>query len=683
MGQDANTPLKTIPGIGPSRERALGKLGLHALGDLLSYLPRSYEDRTVLQDIPPLSPEGPIAFRAMVTEAFHTDHIRKGMALTKGKISDHRVTVTVTFFNQSYVAQSLKYGEEYVFYGKITGDGTRRQMTNPYFEPLGADKLVGGITPLYPLTAGISQSLLGGLIRRAIPLCGTLEETLPPDLLEAHHLAPLPWALENIHFPSSWEALEQARRRLVFEELLCLSLGLALLRRRRREGGAIPLTKTDTAPFAAALPFPLTGAQRRAIEELGEDLTSPRPMNRLLQGDVGSGKTVVAAACIYLAAQNGLQSALMVPTELLARQHEKTLSALLTPLGLGVGLLLGSHTAAQKRKILKELEEGKINHIVGTHALLTERVQFSALGLVVTDEQHRFGVSQRATLSQKAGETEPHVLVMSATPIPRTLALMIYGDLDISILDELPPGRSPVETYVVGEDKRQRLYGFIRREVGKGRQAYIVCPTVEEGELELKAAEQYGQELRREVFPDLTLAIIHGRMKAKDKARIMEDFSAGRIQVLVSTTVIEVGVDVPNATLMVVENAERYGLSQLHQLRGRVGRGTEQSYCILIRAGGGETARERLKALKDTNDGFRLAEEDLRLRGPGDFFGNRQHGLPQLQVANLAGDMRILKEAQEEAGEILSREGARKEPAYQGLWAKVDKLLGAFQNSFN
>lgn len=685
MALGLSTKLDIFPGIGPARARALGRLELTTVEDLLCYFPRAYEDRSLWDDILSTGEETPVCFRAMVTEAFHTNRIRQGMELTRGKVSDHTAQVTVTFFNQPYMAKQLRYGEEYLFYGRLQGRGARRQMVSPYVEVLGADRLTGGIVPLYPLTAGISQTLLGGLVRRVLPCAGEIPETLPPGLLDRYQLAQSEFSYCNIHFPDSWEALALARHRLIFEELLCLSLGLSLLRSRRSRGKAPAFRETDLAPFFAGLPFRLTGAQARAVEELSRDLIRSEPMNRLLQGDVGSGKTAVAAAGAYLAFQNGFQSALMAPTELLARQHLATMEGLLARSGLRVGLLVGSLTAAEKRQVRERLAAGEIDLLVGTHALISQGVNFPRLGLVITDEQHRFGVRQRSRLSTKGGEEGmPHVLVMSATPIPRTLALMIYGDLDLSVLDELPPGRSPVATYIMGEGKRQQLHAFIRRQAQAGHQTYIVCPTVEEGgALDIKAAEDYGRYLREQVFPDLPTAVLHGRMKGREKEKVMGAFARGEISVLVSTTVIEVGVDVPRATLMVIENAERFGLSQLHQLRGRVGRGSAASYCILVTESKGETTRERLRALAATNNGFLIAEEDLRLRGPGDFFGARQHGLPRLRMPSLAGDMRVLSQAQEAARTLLEEDPQLEAPRYGPLREKVWRLFQENRDGFN
>lgn len=677
--------LDALPGVGPARRKALLRLGLSTVENLLDYFPREYEDRTKGRSIVELPEETPVCFEAMVIEPFRTSHIRKGMDMTKGRVSDHGAQVAITFFNQSYAAKNLSYGESYVFFGKLTGTGARRQMANPYFERLGEEKLTGMITPVYPLTAGISNNFLAGLVKIVLSCVEEKMESLPPLLLSQYQLAQAEFSYRNIHFPQSWEALALARKRLIFEELLCLSLGLALLRERRSEGGAVAFAQRDLSRFYSMLPFSLTNAQKRSIEEIAEDLEETTPMNRLLQGDVGSGKTVVGAACVWLSWQNGCQCALMAPTDLLARQHHKTIQNLLEGCGLRIRLLTGSMTEKQKRLIREEAALGEVDLLVGTHALLTEEVQFLRLGMVITDEQHRFGVAQRAALTAKAGQTlRPHVLVMSATPIPRTLALMVYGELDLSVIDELPPGRQPVATYIIGEDKRARLNRFIHTQMQAGRQVYLVCPMVEEGEaLELKAAEQYGTYVKNELFPKNTVAVIHGKMKAKEKERIMEAFVQGEIQMLVSTTVIEVGVDVPNATLMVVENAERFGLSQLHQLRGRVGRGEHDSYCVLVTETKNPHTMERLQALASTTDGFRIAEEDLKLRGPGDFFGSRQHGLPQLKIADLAGDMRLLKEAQEASRMLLEQDPKLEKVSNKRLKEKVMRLFEENRDSFN
>ena len=681
-----DTPIGEFPGVGQVRQRALERLGLRTAEDLLRHFPRDYEDRTKLCTIAQ-APEGEsVCVRALVAETPRLSRIRKGLELTKVRVVDDFTSMTVTFFNQSYVKDALRPGESYVFYGKVEGYGRARQMTNPVFEREGAARFTGRIMPVYSLTHGISNNLLAGLTQRALEGClEQVEETLPPALRQEHALAALPFSWQHIHFPGSFEELALARRRLIFEELFYLSCGLAFLNKRRGAESGPVFSPGPAEDFDALLPFSPTGAQRRAMAELAADTSSGRPMNRLLQGDVGSGKTAVAAYGAWLARKSGFQSALMAPTEILAHQHYTTLSSLLAPAGMKVALLTGSLKAAEKKKVYAALESGEIDLAVGTHALLSEGVVFSRLGLVVTDEQHRFGVEQRAALAAKAA-LRPHVLVMSATPIPRTLALIIYGDLDISVLDELPPGRTPVATYLVGEDKRQRMYGFVRKLVGEGRQAYIVCPMVEEGEeatAELKAVTAYAQQLQAQVFPDLRVAFVHGKMKAKEKEAVMASFAAGQVDVLVSTTVIEVGVDVPNAALMIVENAERFGLSQLHQLRGRVGRGKHQSYCVLISENKTPETLERLKVMTQTTDGFRISEEDLKARGPGDFFGKRQHGLPQLRISDLAGDMRVLKEAQQAAEELLRSDPALEQPENRRVLDQVRRLFAENPDIFN
>lgn len=690
------TGVGALPGIGEARAKKLGKLGLRTVRDLLIYFPRSYEDRTKAAAIGDAPPGEPVCLAAMVAETPKTSRIRKGLELTRVKVVDETAAMTVTFFNQGYVKDALRLGERYIFYGRVEVMGRARQMTNPVFEREGSARFTGRIMPVYPLTAGVSNNLLAGLTARCTQACaGQIEERLPEELRLAHSLAQSEFSYQNIHFPESWEALELARRRLIFEELFYLTCGMALLRSRREEGAGPVFREIAPEPFYEGLPFSLTNAQKRAISEAAADMASGRPMNRLVQGDVGSGKTAVAAACAWLARENGYQSALMAPTEILAQQHFRSLTGLLFPYGLRLGLLTGSMKASEKKRVCAALESGEIDLVVGTHALLSEGVAFYKLGLVVADEQHRFGVAQRAALSAKAGGREdmtPHVLVMSATPIPRTLALIVYGDLELSVMDELPPGRSPVETYLVGEDKRERMYGFVRRLTGEGRQVYIVCPAVEEADPEspaaegfadLKAVTKYAQELQTKVFPELRVGFVHGKLKAAEKERTMAAFAGGELDVLVSTTVIEVGVDVPNAALMVVENAERFGLSQLHQLRGRVGRGGHQSYCVLVTATRSEESRARLKVLAGTTDGFKIAEEDLKLRGPGDFFGRRQHGLPQLHIADLAGDVRLLHEAQAAAEALLRQDPGLMRQEHRPLREKVMQMFEEQEEIFN
>ena len=678
--------LDTLPGIGPARARGLEKLGLVTVEDLLRCYPRSYEDRRKFSTVAAAPVDIPVCLELLVAEPPRLSRIRKGLELVKARLVDDTGSLTATFFNQTYMKDALRPGETYIVYGKVEGPPGRRQMTNPVRERSDRVRFTGCILPVYALTHGISNNLLAGLARRCVDECaGQLEEVLPGPLRREHALAAAEFACRNIHFPRDEEALELARRRLIFEELFYLTCGMALLRTRRDEAAGVPFAIPPVEEFLALLPFPLTGAQRRVMDEIAADVSAGPPMNRLVQGDVGSGKTMVAAYGAWLAAKNGRQCALMAPTELLAEQHFRSLAPLLEQASLRVGLLTGAVKGRARKELLAALAAGELDLLIGTHALLSEGVDYADLGLVITDEQHRFGVAQRAALSAKA-RRPPHVLVLSATPIPRTLSLVIYGDLDVSVIDELPPGRTPVQTFVVGEDKRQRMYGFVRKLVGEGRQAYIVCPAVEEGEDEgagLKAAASYARSLQTEVFPDLRVGLVHGKMKPREKDAVMTAFAGGELDVLVSTTVIEVGVDVPNAALMVVENADRFGLSQLHQLRGRVGRGKHQSYCVLVTSTRNPDSRARLKVLTKTTDGFQIAEEDLKLRGPGDFFGQRQHGLPQLRIADLAGDMRVLKEAQLAAQALLERDPGLKRPEHAPLLKQVHRLFEQHGDMFN
>ena len=687
-----DTPLTGLPGVGPARGKKLEKLGLRALGDVLDHLPQRYEDRReqyALQDAPV---DRPCCVSAVVAETPRVSYVRRGLSLVKIRAVDGTGTVHITFFNQDYIREAVRRGESYIFFGVVERQGNLFLMTNPVFEREGTARTTGLIMPVYPLTAGISNNLMAGLTRRAADSClDGLPEILPAGLRREHKLCQTQFARKNIHYPDGFEALAIARRRLVFEELFVLTCGLAQLK-DRRAAGAGRVMEGDVEKFAALLPFPPTGAQRRAMEDIAADLRSGRAMNRLVQGDVGSGKTAVAAFGAWAAVKNGAQCALMAPTELLAEQHARTMEALLAPAGVRVALLTGSVKGREKKALLSALEAGEIDLVVGTHALFSQGVEYRDLGLVVADEQHRFGVAQRAALAEKGGAAAPHVLVMSATPIPRTLALIVYGDLDVSVINELPPGRTPVKTVLVGENKRQSMYGFVRKQAAEGRQVYIVCPSVEENGgagwedapgLDLKAVTAYARELSERVFPDLRVGFVHGRLKSREKEAVMSSFAGGGLDVLVSTTVIEVGVDVPNASLMVIENAERFGLSQLHQLRGRVGRGKHKSYCVLVTASRGETARERLRALCATNDGFQIAEEDLRLRGPGDFFGKRQHGLPQLKVADFAADMELLKEARQAAQELIAADPELKKPSHRLLKKKVRELFDENAELFN
>lgn len=679
------TDVRYIKGIGEARAKALNKLGIFTLRDLISYFPRAYEDRTLTRPIRELVLGENACVRAMIAAEPTAHRIRGGKMLVKVRAVDESGSMDVAFFNQEYRKSSLHAGEVYIFYGKVEGDLIRRQMVNPILEPEGQQMLTGRIMPVYSLTAGVSQLILGKAVRQSLDACRELMvDILPNDVRQSHQLCYANYAYENIHFPTAPESLELARRRLSFEELFLLTCGLSMLRQRRRDVSGPLCHFVNMTPFYDALPFPLTNAQKNAINDAISDMVSGKPMNRLCQGDVGSGKTMVAAACVWFAAQNGWQSALMAPTEILARQHYDNLAPLFAQFGLCCALLTGSTRAKERREILAALQSGDIDLCIGTHALLTADVTYHRLGLVITDEQHRFGVNQRALLSQKA--EDPHMLVLSATPIPRTLALVIYGDLDVSIINELPPGRQKVDTFSVGENYRERINAFIRKQVAEGHQVFVVCPLVGDDETipdERKAVTAYARKLQEETFPDLRVSYLHGKMKPKEKDTVMSAFAAGESDILVSTTVIEVGVDVPNANTMVVENADRFGLSQLHQLRGRVGRGSVKSYCILLSDTRNEETRRRLKVMTQTNDGFKISEEDLRLRGPGDFFGARQHGLPALKIADLSCDMRLLDEAQQAAKQLMANDPELSKPEHRALRERINELFALNADSLN
>ena len=683
---ELSTDVRYLKGIGEKRAEALTKLGIHTLRDLVSYFPRTYEDRSQAVPIAAAVPGEAVCIHALVATDPTLSRVRRGMELVKFRIVDDSGSADVTFFNQSYLRSSIKRGASYVFFGKLTLDGAHRSMTNPVFEPEDGPRVVTGrIVPVYHLTAGVTQKLLLGAVRRGLDDCGDqLPDALPDEVAKNAQLCQNRYAFENIHFPADFEALALAENRLVFEELFVLACALAQIKntRVRKSGPIIKALTLDS--FYASLSFSPTGAQKRAISECMRDMASGTSMNRLVQGDVGSGKTLVAVACIWAAHASGLQSAFMAPTEILANQHFDTLSEMLAPFGVPVVKLTGSLTTKQKRAALAQIASGEVSLIIGTHALLSETVEYAKLGLVVTDEQHRFGVNQRAALVSKGAS--PHTLVMSATPIPRTLALIIYGDLDVSIIDEMPPGRQKVDTFAVGENMRQRINKFIRRQVEEGRQVFIVCPAVEENEerpMDLKSAKEYAAELQGQVFPELRVGCVHGKLKPAEKEKVMRAFVNNELDILVATTVVEVGVDVPNASLMVIENAERFGLSQLHQLRGRVGRGQHKSYCVLFSDSDSEISKERLKVLEQTSDGFKISEEDLRLRGPGDFFGSRQHGLPEMHIASLCTDMRILRDAQDSANALLKEDPELKQLENGRLKARIDELFTESRGTLN
>ncbi len=676
-------PITILKGVGPTKAKQFAALNIFTLEDLICHFPRAYEDRTRLVEIARLEVDHPACFKAVVMNTPRTHHIRKGLDITRVQVADHSGRLNLVFFNQKFTTEQLQYGKEYIFYGTLSGDYAGYNMTSPSFEsPESEPVTTRRVLPIYPLTAGLSNASVLKAVRQALMLCDPPEEILPPEVLRSYDILPAQQAYCAIHEPKSMEDAEKARKRLIFEEFFVFSAGLSLMRAARAQKQIPAYQKMDLKPFYEALPFTLTGAQNRAISEIARDLAKGTPMNRLVQGDVGSGKTMVAAAAAYLAIQNDRQAALMAPTEILAEQHYASLSKLLSPLGIPVCLLTGSMTVKEKREARQAIEDGFAKLVIGTHALLSDTTVFQNLGLVIADEQHRFGVAQRSKLSAKG--QDPHVLVMSATPIPRTLALLLYGDLEVSILDELPPGREPVDTFLVGESYRARLNAFIRKQVAEGHQCYVVCPAVEEGEeLNLKAAETWAETLQMRVFPDLRVALLHGQMKGAQKEEIMQAFAAGQADVLVATTVIEVGVDVPNATLMVIEDADRFGLSQLHQLRGRVGRGKAKSYCVLLSQNKNPETNARLKALCKTTDGFKIAEEDLALRGPGDFFGNRQSGLPVFRVASLSCDLGTLKLAQAASVEWIESMGTADTPESKALRRRIGELFARSQGTMN
>ena len=676
-------PVTILKGVGEAKAKLFANLNIFTLGDLICHFPRGYEDRTNLVTISELSPDVPACFRATVMNNPRTAHIRKGLDMTKVQLADTTGRLNVTFFNNRFAAGQLEYGREYIFYGAVSGDFVGYNMTNPVFEnPDSPGLTTRRVLPIYPLTAGLTNAAVGKAVLQALAVCDPPAEILPEAVRAEYGILPAEEAYHAIHQPRDMEQAVQAKKRLIFEEFFVFSAGLSLMRSSRAEKKCTPYHNFNMKPFYGSLPFALTGAQSRAVEEILSDFRSGKPMNRLVQGDVGSGKTMVAAAAAYCAAGNGAQTALMAPTEILAEQHYASLSKLFAPLGITVDLLTGSMTVRQKREARERLASGETQVVVGTHALLTDATRFLRLGLVIADEQHRFGVAQRSKLSEK-GE-DPHLLVMSATPIPRTLALLMYGDLDVSILDELPPGRQTVETFLVGESYRARINAFIRKQVAEGHQCFVVCPAVEENqELGVKAASAWAETLQQTVFPDLRIALLHGQMKGAEKEAAMAAFARGEADVMVATTVIEVGVDVPNATLMVIEDADRFGLSQLHQLRGRVGRGKAKSYCILTSHNRNPETLQRLKALCKTNDGFRIAEEDLKLRGPGDFFGSRQSGLPAFRVGDLSCDLATLKQAQTASAQWIDAHGTEDTPEARALRERIGELFARAEGTMN
>ena len=668
-----DTPVRYLKGVGPKTAERFEKLGILTLSDLLCHYPRRYLDFSKLYSIAEAPADTECVVKAEVFAKPGGRILPGGRRMERITAGDDVSSLEITWFNNPYAAQKLELGQEYYFQGIVTGGMLRRQMVNPQVRT-DAQVKSSPFEAVYPQTEGLTSSAIAKCVRQLLPHAELLPDPLPPEMLKKYRLLSKADAVRAIHCPATEEEAFAARRRLIYEELLVLQLGIGRMKNHGAASTGAPMKKADASPFWESLPFSPTGAQRRAVEEILTDMSGETSMNRLLQGDVGSGKTLVAAAAIWACIRAGYQAALLAPTEILASQHAENLNRLLSPFGMRVALLTGGMKAAARRTTLAAIRDDEADLIVGTHAILSEGVEFARLGLAVVDEQHRFGVRQRGLLAEKAAN--PHLLVMSATPIPRTLGLLMYGDLDISILDELPPGRKPVKTRCITGKKRADLYGFLDREIDFGRQAYIVCPAIEDaGGSGLNAVKSYYEDIAKAYLPDRRVGLMHGKLKPKEKAEVMDDFKSGRLDALVSTTVIEVGVDVPNATVMVIENAERYGLSALHQLRGRVGRGAAESWCFLVSDNASESVQKRLKFLCSTSDGFAVAQYDLETRGPGDFFGSRQHGLPTLQIADLMNDTRTLHAAQSEAVALLAEDPLLERPEHALLARQVEQMF--------
>ena len=668
-----DTPVRYLKGVGPKTAERFEKLGILTLSDLLCHYPRRYLDFSKPYSIAEAPADTECVVKAKVFAKPGGRILPGGRRMERITAGDDVSSLEITWFNNPYAAQKLELGQEYYFQGIVTGGMLRRQMVNPQVRT-DAQVKSSPFEAVYPQTEGLTSSAIAKCVRQLLPHAELLPDPLPSEMLKKYRLLSKADAVRAIHCPATEEEAFAARRRLIYEELLVLQLGIGRMKNHGAASTGAPMKKADSSPFWESLPFSPTGAQRRAVEEILTDMSGETSMNRLLQGDVGSGKTLVAAAAIWACIRAGYQAALLAPTEILASQHAENLNRLLSPFGMRVALLTGGMKAAARRTTLAAIRDDEADLIVGTHAILSEGVEFARLGLAVVDEQHRFGVRQRGLLAEKAAN--PHLLVMSATPIPRTLGLLMYGDLDISILDELPPGRKPVKTRCITGKKRADLYGFLDREIDSGRQVYIVCPAIEDaGGSGLNAVKSYYEDIAKAYLPDRRVGLMHGKLKPKEKAAVMDDFKSGRLDALVSTTVIEVGVDVPNATVMVIENAERYGLSALHQLRGRVGRGAAESWCFLVSDNASESVQKRLKFLCSTSDGFAVAQYDLETRGPGDFFGSRQHGLPTLQIADLMNDTRTLHAAQSEAVALLAEDPLLERPEHALLARQVEQMF--------
>ena len=671
--------IKYIKGIGESRATAFRSVGVSNVGELLRFYPRAYEDWSKILPISQCIIGENVCIKGTVMFPVKNERVRGGMLIAKATVTDGESVVAITFFNNKYIDKMLKSGEEYLFFGKITlGKYSAREMVSPMF--MKTTQSVD-IKPIYPQSKNLTSKMVQSAVKNALDGLDEIPEYLPENIIKRYDLVSLDTAIRDIHFPKDDEALQKARDRLIFDELFILQLSLLCLKNENTEITTNNIIKESYVDeFFGLLPFEPTNAQKRAVNEAISDMQSGKQMNRLLQGDVGSGKTAVAAAIVYTASKNGMQSALMAPTEVLATQHFETFKKLFENTGITCELLVGSTKAKDKKVIKERLKNGEIDLIIGTHAIIQEDVEFERLGLVITDEQHRFGVKQRTGLCSK-GEN-PHVFVMSATPIPRTLALIFFGDLKVSVLDELPPGRQKIDTYAVKSAKRGSMFEFIRNHLDMGYQAYIVCPLVEESELMqgIMSAEEYYKKAQVP-FNGYNLDLLHGKMTPKKKDEVMLRFKNGETQLLISTVVIEVGVDVPNAVIMVVENAERFGLSQLHQLRGRVGRGKAKSHCILVTDATGDEATARMKIMCETTDGFKIADEDLKLRGPGDFFGTRQHGLPKLRIADILTDTKILMQTQELARELMEDKESFKKEENRQIARLVSKKINSLQVS--
>ena len=670
-----DTPVRYLKGVGPKTAQRFEKLGIVTLSDLLCHYPRRYVDFSKPYSIAEAPADTECVVRAEVFAKPGGRVLPGGRRMERITAGDAVSGLEITWFNNPYATRKLEIGQEYYFQGIVTGGMLRRQMVNPQVRTP-QQVTASPFEPVYPQTEGLSSSAIAKCVAQLLPHAELLPDPLPPEMLRKYRLLSKAEAVRVIHRPGSEEEAHAARRRLIYEELLVLQLGIGRMKNRGAAATGAPMQQADPEPFWQSLPFSPTGAQRRAVDQILADMAGDTSMNRLLQGDVGSGKTLVAAAAIWACIRAGYQAALLAPTEILASQHAENLNRLLSPFGMRVALLTGGMKAAARRTTLAAIRQDEADLIVGTHAILSQGVEFARLGLAVIDEQHRFGVRQRGMLAEKA--TNPHLLVMSATPIPRTLGLLIYGDLDISILDELPPGRTPVKTRCITGKKRRDLYHFLDQEIGRGRQVYLVCPAIEDTpDGGLTAVRSYYEDIAKTLLPDRRVGLMHGKLKPKEKAAVMEDFKEGRLDALVSTTVIEVGVDVPNASVMVIENAERYGLSALHQLRGRVGRGAAESWCFLVSDNSSETVQKRLKFLCSTTDGFAVAQYDLETRGPGDFFGSRQHGLPTLQIADLMNDTRTLHAAQSEAAALLAADPLLEKPDHALLAKQVQQMFDA------